>query len=100
MLEEYFESSSTLQRNERVKLAAMFWNIVGAGMLIGKEAVADDFVGTSLKRDKCGGEAGQGGAQDTGTHGNSPLLTGHECFVRLHGPPCITLSAEVPEAAC
>ena len=35
MLEEYFGSSSTLQRNERVKLAAMFWNIVGAGMLIG-----------------------------------------------------------------
>ncbi len=31
MLEEYFGSSSTLQRNERVKLAAMFWNIVGAG---------------------------------------------------------------------
>jgi len=35
MLEEYFGSSSALQRNERVKLAAMFWNIVGAGMLIG-----------------------------------------------------------------
>jgi len=25
-LEEHFESSSTLQRNERVKLAASFWN--------------------------------------------------------------------------
>src|SRR5262249_18247262 len=40
MLEEYFGSSSTLQRNERVKLAAMFWNIVGAGMLIGGVAGA------------------------------------------------------------
>ena len=28
-LEEHFESSSTLQRNERVKLAASFWNNVG-----------------------------------------------------------------------
>ena len=27
-LEEHFESSSTLQRNERVKLAASFWNNV------------------------------------------------------------------------
>ena len=33
-LEEHFESSSTLQRNERVKLAASFWNNVGAGMVI------------------------------------------------------------------
>jgi hypothetical protein len=31
-LEEHFESSSTLQRRERVKLAALFWNNVGAGM--------------------------------------------------------------------
>jgi hypothetical protein len=30
-LEEHFESSSTLQRNERVKLAASFWNNVGSG---------------------------------------------------------------------
>jgi hypothetical protein len=45
MLEEYFESSSTLQRNERVKLAAMFWNIVGAGMLIGGVAGAFFFEG-------------------------------------------------------
>ena len=45
MLEEYFGSSSTLQRNERVKLAAMFWNIVGAGMLIGGVAGACFFVG-------------------------------------------------------
>jgi hypothetical protein len=30
-LEEHFESSSTLQRHERVKLAASFWNYVGAG---------------------------------------------------------------------
>jgi hypothetical protein len=29
-LEEHFESSSTLQRNERVKLAAWFWNNVGS----------------------------------------------------------------------
>jgi hypothetical protein len=42
MLDEYFASSySTLQRNERVKLAAaMFWNIVGAGMFIGGVAGA------------------------------------------------------------
>ena len=45
MLEEYFGSSSTLQRNERVKLAAMFWNIVGAGMLIGGVAGACLFEG-------------------------------------------------------
>src|SRR5262252_7612836 len=40
MLDEYFASSSTLHRNERVKLAAMFWNIVGAGMFIGGVAGA------------------------------------------------------------
>src|SRR5262245_56911182 len=40
MLDEYFISSSTLHRNERVKLAAMFWNIVGAGMFIGGVAGA------------------------------------------------------------
>src|SRR6516165_1038320 len=39
-LEEHFESSSTLQRNERVKLAASFWNNVGAGMVIGGVAAA------------------------------------------------------------
>src|SRR6516164_1128036 len=39
-LEEHFESSSTLQRNERVKLAASFWNNVGAGMVIGGMAGA------------------------------------------------------------
>jgi hypothetical protein len=39
-LEEHFESSSTLQRNERVKLAASFWNNVGAGMAIGGMAAA------------------------------------------------------------
>src|SRR5258708_12917346 len=37
-LEEHFESSSTLQRNERVKLAASFWNNVGARMVIGASA--------------------------------------------------------------
>ena len=39
-LEGHFESSSTLQRNERVKLAASFWNNVGAGMVIGGMAGA------------------------------------------------------------
>ena len=39
-LEEHFESSSTVQRNERVKLAASFWNNVGAGMVIGGVAAA------------------------------------------------------------
>ena len=39
-LEDHFESSSTLQRNERVKLAASFWNNVGAGMVIGGMAGA------------------------------------------------------------
>ena len=39
-LEEHFESSSTLQRNERVKLAASFWNNVGAGVVIGGMAGA------------------------------------------------------------
>ena len=33
-LEEHLENSSTLQRNERAKLAASFWNNVGAGMVI------------------------------------------------------------------
>jgi len=51
-LEEHFESSSTLQRNERVKLAALFWNNVGAGMVIGGMAGAfflDKPPGTSVK---------------------------------------------------
>jgi hypothetical protein len=39
-LEGHFESSSTLQCNERVKLAASFWNNVGAGMVIGGMAGA------------------------------------------------------------
>ena len=39
-LEGHFESSSTLQRRERVKLAASFWNNVGAGMVIGGMAAA------------------------------------------------------------
>ena len=33
-LDDHFGSGSTLQRNERVKLAASFWNNVGAGMVI------------------------------------------------------------------
>ena len=39
-LEGHFESRSTLQRNERVKLAALFWNNVGPGMVIGGMAGA------------------------------------------------------------
>ena len=34
-LEDHFGTSSMLQRNERVKLAASFWNNIGAGMVIG-----------------------------------------------------------------
>src|SRR5262249_60144359 len=45
MLDEYFVSNSTLHRNERVKLAAMFWNIVGAGMFIGGGGGGVFFVG-------------------------------------------------------
>src|SRR4029077_10023691 len=33
-LDDHFGSGSTIQRNERVKLAASFWNNVGAGMVI------------------------------------------------------------------
>jgi hypothetical protein len=33
-LDDHFGSDSTLQRNERVKLAASFWNNTGAGMVI------------------------------------------------------------------
>ena len=33
-LDDHFGSGSTLQRNERVKLAASFWNNVGAGLVI------------------------------------------------------------------
>ena len=40
MLQDHFGSSSTVQRNERVKLAASFWNNVGAGMVIGGMAGA------------------------------------------------------------
>ena len=36
--EDHFGSGS--QRNERVKLAASFWNNVGAGMVIGGMAAA------------------------------------------------------------
>jgi hypothetical protein len=39
-LEDHFGSGSMLQRNERVKLAASFWNNVGAGMVIGGTAAA------------------------------------------------------------
>jgi hypothetical protein len=34
-LEEHFEGNSTLRRNEQVKLAASFWNSIGAGMAVG-----------------------------------------------------------------
>jgi hypothetical protein len=33
-LDDHFGSGPTLQRNERVKLAASFWNNAGAGMVI------------------------------------------------------------------
>jgi uncharacterized membrane protein YbjE (DUF340 family) len=39
-LEDHFGTGSTLQRNERVKLAASFWNNIGAGMVIGGMAAA------------------------------------------------------------
>jgi hypothetical protein len=39
-LEDHFGSGSTLQRNERVKLAALFWNNIGAGMVLGGMAAA------------------------------------------------------------
>src|SRR5262249_14614945 len=38
--EDHFGSDSLLQRNERIKLAASFWNNVGAGMVIGGMAAA------------------------------------------------------------
>jgi hypothetical protein len=34
-LEDHFGNGTMLQRNERVKLAASFWNNIGAGMVIG-----------------------------------------------------------------
>ena len=37
-LEDHFGNGSILQRNERVKLAASFWNNIGAGMVIGGKA--------------------------------------------------------------
>jgi hypothetical protein len=40
LLDDHFGSASTEQRNERVKLAASFWNNVGAGMVIGGMAAA------------------------------------------------------------
>src|SRR5262249_57124814 len=49
MLDEYFAaSSSTLHRNERVKLVAMFWNIVGAGMFIGGVGGGVFFLGAAF----------------------------------------------------
>ena len=39
-INDHFGSSSTVQRNERVKLAASFCNNVGAGMVIGGMAGA------------------------------------------------------------
>jgi hypothetical protein len=39
-LEDHFGNGSMLQRNERVKLAASFWNNIGAGMVIGSMAAA------------------------------------------------------------
>jgi hypothetical protein len=39
-LEDHFGNGSILQRNERVKLAASFWNNIGAAMVIGGSAAA------------------------------------------------------------
>jgi hypothetical protein len=39
-LEDHFGNGSILQRNERVKLAASFWNNIGAAMVIGGIAAA------------------------------------------------------------
>ena len=39
-INDHFASSSSAQRNERVNLAASFWNNVGAGMVIGGMAGA------------------------------------------------------------
>lgn len=39
-MESMFEHSSTIVRNERVKLAALFWNITGAGLFVGSVAGA------------------------------------------------------------
>lgn len=39
-LEDHFGSNSMVQCNERVKLAASFWNNIGAGMVIGGMAAA------------------------------------------------------------
>jgi hypothetical protein len=39
-LEGHFGGGSMLQRNERVKLAASFWNNIGAGMVVGGMAAA------------------------------------------------------------
>jgi hypothetical protein len=40
LLEDHFGNGSMLQRNERVKLAASFWNNIGAAMVIGGIAAA------------------------------------------------------------
>jgi hypothetical protein len=39
-LEDHFGNGSMLQRNERVKMAASFWNNIGAGMVLGGIAAA------------------------------------------------------------
>jgi hypothetical protein len=39
-LQDHFGNGSVLQRNERVKLAASFWNNIGAAMVIGGIAAA------------------------------------------------------------
>src|SRR5262249_36536228 len=55
-LEDHFGNGSILQRNERAKLAASFWNNTGAGMVIGGMAGAfflDKPQGTWTKIDLC-----------------------------------------------
>jgi hypothetical protein len=39
-MERFFEHTSTVVRNERIKLAALFWNITGAGLFVGAVAGA------------------------------------------------------------
>src|SRR5262249_35371578 len=51
-LEDHFGNGSILQRNERAKLAASFWNNTGAGMVIGG-------IGAGFFFDNTGGALGK-----------------------------------------
>jgi hypothetical protein len=39
-MERFFEHTSTVVRNERIKLAALFWTTTGAGLFVGAVAGA------------------------------------------------------------